>query len=164
MGIIRNIWQMITDGAKPFNWLSLAVEVVTVIMVAFVFFLLDVPEWRRKRRIAKRVALLEPILQSGRELQSSFPPFRDLPAEIHDRWVERAEAWSFSTRETLDAMNPMAAAFFAFIANASKVDRVARHSDGSTSYPVSRTGDAYQFLQIRIDNLQHIMERPEAYL
>jgi hypothetical protein len=161
MNMAYRVWRMITEGSRPIDWISLAVEIL--VLGAILWF--ELPEWRHKGRVRTIVSSLESFLHKGEELQMTVPdPNTSQGAEqwmIH--WIKGVNAWSSETHEFLLKHSARAAWNFMFIVNIGVADREVKRANGVTFHVFGRFGDDYQQFQLKLDNLRRLMEKPESY-
>jgi hypothetical protein len=79
------------------------------------------------------------------------------------QWGKDVEAWDAETEVLLASHSRKASTAFTHVINAQVADRTVRRGN-STFQVVGQFGDVYQILQVKLDNLQKIMENPEAYV
>lgn len=146
-------------GTRPMDWLILGVDG----LVLFVIVLFEGPEWFHKRRAAKKVKILIPLLERGRHIQSSVPyQYRENSPELLE-WAETAKSWWTSTEIAVAGLSPRAATAFNHLLNFDSADRVALDKSGLPYRLVGYVGDIYQSLQLKLGNLQRIIENAEIY-
>ncbi|MHB1959213.1 MAG: hypothetical protein ACYCO5_09295 [Acidobacteriaceae bacterium] len=149
----------IFHGTRAIDWLILSVDG----LVLSVIVLFEGPGWWHKRRAAKKVKILIPLLERGRQIQSSVPyQHRENSPELSE-WAETAKSWWTSTEAVLAALSPRAATAFNHLLNFDSADRVAMDRSGRPYHLCGYAGDMYQSLQLKLGNLQRIIENPETY-
>ena len=156
MNAIYHVWCMVVNGARPVDWISLTVEIL--VLAAILWF--ELPEWRHKRRAEKQAQLLVPFLETGEALRSTAHY-----SSTHDfmKWMDDARKWGVKTQDFLAKQSPRAASAFRHTAHLRETDRAVITEFGDMQPVTGLFGDAYQLLQARLDNLQRVMENPEAY-
>jgi len=147
------------EGTRPIDWLILGTDG----LVLSVIILFEGPEWWHKRRATKKAKLLLPLIESGRRVQSSVPyQDRESTDELFE-WAESAKSWWANAEITIAALSPQAATAFTYLRNVESADRFAIDKSGRPYRLSGYAGDIYQSLQLRLGNLQRIIEDPETY-
>lgn len=144
---------------RGIDWLILIVDFF--ILVAIVW--LELPDWLHKRRAERSAGTLAPFMDRGRQLQTTVPNQLPNPGPELLKWVEDVKQWSAETEAFLAPRSTRAANAFTHVISASSADRKVHRPDGASFRLTGRFGDLYQVLQIKLDNLQKIMESPESY-
>ena len=146
----HRVWSMMTDGARPIDWIVLLVDVC--VLVAILWF--EFPEWWHKRAIARHKAKVLEFWTNGQKLQASAPTHQH--PDNQPSWLGAVKSWNSETREFLQSCSPWAEASFLH--------------ETSTQLPpgahavTNQSREAYRVLLIRLDNLKTIMENPHEYL
>ncbi len=153
-----SIDRLFTD-TRGIDWLILIVDFL--ILVAIVW--LELPDWLHKRRAERRAKTLTPLMDRGRHLQASVPNQLPNPGPELLKWVEDVKQWSADTEAFLVPLSAKAAIAFTHVMSASSADRKVHKPDGTSFRLTGRFGDLYQVLQVKLDNLQKILESPELY-
>lgn len=149
----------IFEGTRAIDWIVLGVDV----LVLFVIVLFEGPEWWHKLRAAKKVKILIPLLERGRQIKSSIPYQLQENSPQLSEWAETAKSWWMSTEAVLAELSPRAATAFTHLLNFDSADRVAMDRSGRPYHLSGYAGDMYQSLQLKLGNLQRIIENPETY-
>lgn len=147
------------SDARPIDWLLLIVDFLVLVAI----LVLELPDWLHKRRAETNARALAPFLDRGRVLQSSVPFQTHSPGAEMQQWAEKVELWSSETQGFLAGLSPRASTTFTHIVNAGEADRDVRRPDGSMFHVSGHYGDVYQVLQVKLSNLQRILENPTAY-
>jgi hypothetical protein len=79
------------------------------------------------------------------------------------KWGKDVEVWGAETEVLLASHSRKASTAFTHVINAQVADRIVRRGN-SSFHATGSYGDMYQILQVKLDNLQKIMENPEAYI
>jgi hypothetical protein len=159
MDMIYRIWRHIMDGSKPVDWLLFWVDMLVLGAILW----LELPDQLHKRRAAKNVRILIPLLESGRHIQSSVPYQHQENSPELSEWAETAKSWWTSTEAVVAALSPRAATAFNHLLNFDSADRTAMDKSGRPYRLCGYAGDIYQSLQLKLGNLQRIIENPEIY-
>lgn len=158
MKILDWVWNALTTGTKPLDWIGLSVEVL--VLAAILYF--EIPDVLERRRHARIRRALYSLLERGLAVQAATP---DTSVKVEDsvwEWTHQVEAWTQETRRTIETFSSRAAAAFMLITNLAVADRVVRRPDGSVFHISGHFGNIYQQLQVRIMNLRAIIENPAA--
>ena len=150
-------------GTRPFDWLMFAID-SSVLIVSALVLIFSCPTWLRQHKAKKMVRAVGSNLERGRKLQSSVPDMG--PHKVSEdlkRWGSDVEVWGEQTEVLLASHSRTASTAFTHVINAEVADRTVRRGN-STFQARGPYGDVYQILQIKLDNLQKIMENPEAYI
>jgi len=159
MDMICRLGHYIVDGSKPVDWLLFLVDMLVLAAILW----LELPDQLHKRRVAKKVKILIPLLESGRHIQSSVP-YQDMENSPElSEWAETAQSWWTSTEVAVAGLSPQAATVFKHFVNFDSADRVALDGSGRPYHLHGYAGDMYQALQLKLGNLQRIIENPEVY-
>ena len=120
-----------------------------------------------KRKMAKRLSELFPLLERGQRLQTSIPvgpSSVSLPDfEATQRWMSDFKAWNSETETFLSRKSSKAASIFRHVINAARTDRAMWGRSGEVHYLSGEIGNTYQLLQVKLDNLHRIIGNPDAY-
>lgn len=157
-GLYRLFW-----GTRPFDWLMFGID-CSVLVVSTLVLIFSCPTWRRQYKAKKMVLAVGANLERGRKLQSSMP-YWDSHQVGKDllQWEKDVEVWGTETEVLLASHSRKASIAFTHVINAQVADRTVR-GGSSTFQARGRFGDLYQILQVKLDNLQRLMENPEAYI
>jgi hypothetical protein len=155
--MIDSLYRLFKD-ARPIDDLILAVDFLVLAVIVWV----EVGEKWHKRTLRCRVSELVHLLEKGQKLQSSTPS-RLASSDGAPSWIEEVGRWSAETQDFLASRSSRASFAFMHVVNAAMADREVHRSDGTAFYLGGAVADIYQVLQVKLDNLQRIMEKPEAY-
>jgi hypothetical protein len=108
------------------------------------------------------VSSLVPLLQRGQELQSSTPDPTLEPQAIPE-WLQKVGSWSSETEAFLAVVLQGHPSLSPTLSTLEGPDREVHRSDGSMFRVAGYFGDLDQVLQVKLNNLQRVMENPEAY-
>lgn len=144
---------------RGIDWLILIVDFFILVAILG----LELPEWLHKRRAIRNAETLAPFMDRGRQLQASVPNQLPNPGPELLKWMEDVKRWSVETEAFLAPRSGRAVVAFTHVISASSADRKVHKPDGSSFRLTGRYGDQYQVLQVKLDNLQKIMENPESY-
>jgi hypothetical protein len=151
---------MVVEGSRPIDWLILVVDLCVLLAVLW----LEVPEWRHKRRCKRIARQLQPLSDKGIQLQTGTPnPRTSQGMQAFRRWESEVNAWSDETHDFLAQNSSTAASAFLLIVNAQVADRIVRSPDGNMFSLSGGWADTYQIFQLKLSNLQMIVQNPEAY-
>jgi len=163
IALCRTIWRIMSEGIRPFDWWMLGIEAAVLLFVGYEVGV-TIVEQLHKRRIAKKVKALTDLLESGRYIQSSVPyQHREGSSDLLE-WAETAKTWWTNTEVAIAVLSPRAATAFTHLLNFESADRCALDNSGRPYRLHGYEGDIYQSLQLRLANLQRIIEKPEVYL
>ena len=120
---------------------------------------------RHRHQIKRRNTIVNRLfafMEKGQQLQAAIPNPAVLPDAVGS-WLEQVEIWKSQTKAFLAPLSPKAASAFMLVINAGTADKQVRRPDGARFGVGGMIADAYQVLQINLDNLRQIMEKPDAY-
>jgi len=157
---IRRVFHILFGSPQPIEWWLLGADLAIVGLIIW----LDVPKYLHKKKCGKIVGQLQPLSVKGIQLQMSTPnPRTAQGAKAFQRWQSEVNAWSDQTQELLTRNSPKAASAFMLVINAQVADQTVRSTDGNVFSLRGGSGDTYQIFQLKLSNLQTIMQNPEAY-
>ena len=173
--ILRRSWAMISDGARPIDWLVVIVDFL--VLVAILWFE-GIGEWRhhkeRKRRsnVERIVATLCGFMDKGQKIQrevpqpkpSLHPTYIEVTGEIKE-WENTVGIWNGEVHEFLQKCSARAAASFVLIAGTNQpANPQIVYMEPGGSFPIEGSQrESYQKLVVQLSNLRSIIEKPEAY-
>jgi hypothetical protein len=159
---IRRIFHLLFGTPQPIEWWLLGADLAIVFLIIW----LDVPEKWHRRKLRKRVVELQPYMNEGQEIQRDVLVIietLEVWGETAYAWTIKANFWSKQTSDFLAIHSKRASAAFLLVINSAVTDRRIYTPRYGQRYLSGEVGDCYQTLLSRLDNLRHIMERPEAY-
>ena len=152
--IVRRLF----SDARPIDILILVVDFLVLAVILY----FEGGEKLHKRKMRRQVLALASFMERGRKLQASTPD-PVVASDAIDEWIEQVKLWGSETQDFLSSRSMRASSAFTHIVNVTAVDREVRSSDGRMFHVAGYFGDAYQLLQLKLDNLHKIMVNPEAY-
>jgi len=173
--ILRRSWAMISDGAKPIDWLILIVDVL--VLMAILGFE-GVGEFRyrkeRKRRsnVERIVGSLCGFMDKGQKIQRevpkpkpSFDPTYDAITRKIEEWENTVSIWSGEVHGFLQECSAREATSFILIAGTNQpANPQIVCMESGRSFPIEGSQrESYQKLAAQLSNLRSIIEKPEAY-
>ncbi len=147
------------EGTRAIDWLILIVDFLILVSIVW----LELPDWLHHRRAVAMSRALTPFMDRGRQLQVSVPSQNSHPSPELLKWAEEVKTWTEETEIFLARSSRKAAIAFTHVINAYNADRTVRRPDGTRFRLAGHYGDIYQVLQVKLDNLEKIIEKPEAY-
>jgi hypothetical protein len=155
---------MVTDGARPIDWIIGAVDFLVLIAI----LLFELPEWWHKRKINRIVPKVIPYVHAGQKLQLDL---QELVGQFHNldgreeaiAWTYEANMWTKNTSVFLSSLSGRATTAFSIVVNTRESDRMIYSPKHGACYFSGELGDCYQTFLRHLENLQKIMEKPEAY-
>ncbi len=157
---IRRVFHILFGSPQPIEWWLLGADLAIVGLIIW----LDVPEYLHKKKCGQIVGQLKPLSVKGTQLQMDTPnPRTPQGAKAFQRWQSEVNAWSDQTHDILARNSSKAASAFMLVVNAQVADRMVRSPDGNIFSLGGGWGDTYQLFQLKLSNLQTIMQNPEAY-
>ena len=147
------LWQTVAhlfSDARPFDWLSLTIELLVLLVIAYEIF----PERRHKRKVRRRVKALNILIAEGQALEDTAPPQRISEDDgLVTKWVADFVSWDRKTFATLASFSKQASASYVHNSAIAGVGfRV--HNDVRNHFVTLRS---------RLENLRSIMEKPDVY-
>ena len=118
-------------------------------------------ERARKSFLEGKTRLWSSLWDKGRRLQHSVYDEMLGNAHLVGPWIESVEGWIRETCVALDDQ-PSALDFFRQIGDIDRVNTYVNFA-GRGFYVTGRSQPVYQRLVIHLENLGHMVERPEAY-
>ena len=150
----------IFEGTRAIDYVILGVDVL--VLIAIVLF--EGPKWWHERKANKAARKLAPFMERGCQLQATLTSSMvDQPSEETMQWVRNIEQWSTETEQFLANLSFKASTAFTLVTHVSETDRMARDRYGMPFRAHGPFGDTYQVLLAKPDNLQKILENPEAF-
>ena len=144
---------MLTDGARFIDWAILIVDFLVLTVILW----LDAPERLHKRKVRRRLAMVQRIMLGGHSLRESAPTAApDVTYDVAIRWVQSVQTWIDGAYQSLsDASMPAALAFI-------RRDVAPDVIFGGIS---ERADARSQFRELlhRLENLRNIMEKADVY-
>jgi hypothetical protein len=149
--LLHRVWNMVTDGARPIDWIIVAVDFLVLVAILW----LEFPEWLHKRKVQRRKRKLFECWATGQTLQTSVP-VRYGPENMAS-WLLSFRNWNNETHILLRNYSPEAAiAFF---------HETTRDAPPDSYHDVAdQARESYRRLLIRLNNLKTIMENADGYL
>ena len=150
------------NGARPIDIISLAVNGGLSLIAVLLIALFSYGPWRRYRRAVragKQIKPIRPFLDKGRCLLNSIPE-----TDNRVQWVFDVEQWNKETEAALYLIAPNICSAFTLTPDLASAEGVLHPKVG---LPIRLEGDSretYQRLQIRLENLRKITNKPEDYL
>ena len=154
--ILRRSWNMITDGARPIDWLVVIVDFL--VLLAILIF--EIREIRRERRhdreqrdrrrlVDERVAALRDAMSKGQSLRLCIPGSGDPRVA---EWAQAVNKWGEETRVLLKSFSAHAETAFLLPMSVSP-------------YITGSEGAVFEYISLmsRLDNLKGIIEKPDMY-
>ena len=141
---------MFTEGARPIDWAILIVDFLVLAVILW----LDAPERFHKRKVRKRLLIVQKIMLDGHSLRESAPPVANATNDAADQWVRSVKIWIDNADQSLAATSRQAA--LAFIHREVAPDIM---WNGIHVYARAQFGE----LLHRLDNLRNIMEKADVY-
>ena len=151
--VLLKIWRMFTEGARFIDWAILIVDFLVLAVILW----LDAPERFHKRKVRKRLAMVQRMMLDGHSLRESAPA--NVPDPTHDvalQWVQSVQTWIDRSDQSLRIASMQAA--LAFIRRDVAPDVL---FGGITE----RANARHQFAELlhRLENLRNIMEKADVY-
>ena len=150
---LYRVWRMLTEGARFIDWAILVVDFLVLAVILW----LDAPERFHKRKVRKRLAMVQRIMLDGHNLRASAPTtVPDVTHNAATQWVQSVQAWIDGSYQSLADTSMQAA--LAFIHRDVAPDVIF----GGIS---ERANARHQFGELlhRLDNLRNIMEKADVY-
>lgn len=157
--------QHMFEGIKPFDWLMLVIEALVLIVIIFA----EITGWMRRRRESKRKSFLNAkslelskVMDVGRRLILTVPEPDFTSPQASKLWIEAAAVWTDKACKSVSLDSPRAAADFMLAAESQNINTVLS-THGRNIVLHGDIWETYWRLVTRLENLQRIVERPEAY-
>ena len=148
---VYRAWRMFTDGSRPIDWAILIVDFLVLAVIIW----LDAPERFHRKRVRKRLVLVQRIMLEGHALRSSVSTANESNQTASD-WIQSVQAWIDTSYQSLADVSMQAALAFM---HRNVVPDVS-WGGITTRLDISRQ---FQELLVRLDNLRNIMEKADVY-
>ena|SRR5208283_2726634 len=144
-------WRMLTDGSRPIDWAILIVDFLVLAVILW----LDAPERFHKKKVRKRLVLVQRIMLDGHALRNSVST-ASASNQTASQWIQSVQAWIDTSHQSLADVSMQAALAFM---HRNVVPDVS-WGGVTNRQDVSRQ---FQELLVRLDNLRNIMEKADVY-
>lgn len=142
---------MLSEGARLIDWAILIVDFLVLAVILW----LDAPERFHRRKVRKRLVVVQKMMLDGHSLRNSVAD-ANKNDETASRWIQSVQTWIDTSYKTLADTSMQAA--LAFI-HRNVIPDI--YFGGVTNrQDVSRQ---FQELLLRLENLRNIMEKADVY-
>ena len=139
----------------------------TMLALEFLVFAIIASEALAKylhdHRMKMRVNEILPFIESGHELLKAVPDPSYPDAVLTSGWIDQTRDLTVKVSAVLDIHSSRAKAAFEQVRDSGVTAQMIYNSDGSSFSISGEVRLAYQVLASRLDNLNRIAEKPEAY-
>lgn len=142
---------MISEGARFIDWAILIVDFLVLAVILW----LDAPERFHKRRVRKRLAIVQRMMLDGHALRNSVAD-ANVSDEAASKWIQSVQSWIDTSYKTLADTSMQAA--LAFI-HRNVIPDI--YFGGVTNR--ADVSKQFQELLLRLENLRNIMEKADVY-
>jgi len=156
-------------GVKPFDWIMLGVEVAVLALILYseiVHGLRHRKEVEHQKMLAKKVTLLDELMQKGIKLRFETPRvLHGQPGNPINEWMNLVAEWEQQTESLLAEHSAKAASAFS-ITEAPDIDRATVRMPNKTGFVfviLYHHALSYLMLTAKLNVLREIMEKPDAY-
>src|ERR1035441_10652139 len=156
---IHRFFVLIFGRPQPIDFWLLGVDGLIVVLIAW----LDVPDKLHNRRIGKRLTSLSHLMNEGLGLQRSVPDTAKEESEVLRLWMTNTKAWGNKTNQFLAACSQQASGAFLLVHDSSSADTLVFMPSGEFFHLAPSIREHYQLLLSQLNNLRHIVEKPEVY-
>jgi hypothetical protein len=159
---------MFDEHIRPFDWWMLGIEAAVLILIAYEVGVNVVRHHRaikRQQELDGRVNRIMGFVSSGQALEHTVPPDGMPPLgsagvaiqTAAAEWKSDVQSWIMDAHKFVGSCSPRASAKFL------DDSRAASFRDTSIKYRPD-TASHYETINRRLNNLQDIVQNPEAYL
>jgi hypothetical protein len=141
---------MFTEGARFIDWAILIVDFLVLAVILW----LDAPERFHKRKVRKRLLMVQRIMLDGHNLRTSAPAVVIATNDVAEQWVKSVQTWIDGAYQSLANASMQAALAFIHRDVAPDIVWGGVHANARGQF-----GE----LLHRLDNLRNIMEKADVY-